>query len=33
MWNVAYTYQERDSNFIRYDYDEHRVSFSAMVYF
>jgi len=33
MWNLAYTRQERDSNFIRYDYEENRVFLSAMVYF
>ena len=33
MWNLAYTCQERDSNFIRYDYEENRVFLSAMVYF
>jgi uncharacterized protein (PEP-CTERM system associated) len=29
MWTLSYTYENRDSNFIRYDYDENRVFLNA----
>jgi hypothetical protein len=33
LWSISYTYMERDSNFIRYDYDENRVFVKGMIYF
>ncbi|MBN1547645.1 MAG: outer membrane beta-barrel protein [Syntrophaceae bacterium] len=33
MWNLSYTYLRRDSNFIRYDYDENRVFLKGTIYF
>ena len=33
MWTLSYTYENRDSNFIRYDYDENRVFLNARLSF
>ncbi|NLN60473.1 MAG: outer membrane beta-barrel protein [Deltaproteobacteria bacterium] len=33
LWNVGYTYMDRDSNFIRYDYDENRFFVKGTVHF
>lgn len=32
-WTLSYTYENRDSNFIRYDYDENRVFLNASLSF
>lgn len=33
MWKLGYTYRKRDSNFVRYDYNENRVFLNATVSF